>query len=667
MNLVADQITIIIFIVILILMLLLLFITITKYRKYKKYYNILLVMLILALMALLIINIMTTSNERFTNPIQNCNYGFSNCILLIVFNYADCVKNKDFYKSLYGKYFKTIIFYSDTGSSSDNKLDPEVNYLSINRGYFTHRIFSHFATKYADLLESTSGVFYTMDDNIINLNILNLYRNDKIMYYHNEVKQLEEYSGWWWDNDLGKSHINNLMQDTEFQTKYNWAQFSGTFADWFYLPKRYWTETLTNAFDLMAKHEVFLELAIPSVINNIAPDKNDYQHFTENVLWGDDRKKLLDRQYIYDCINKHHNLILHPIKFNENPAAKDWLTTIFGKTKCVIITTIHNPSETVLKHIKNPEYDVIIVGDNKTPSDEYLKLDCIYLDIAAQKTLFPSLTDLIPYNHYCRKNLGYLYAIKKGYTVIYETDDDNIPHDNFDSILAQVATQQLQMLSQTNDKWLNIFKYFTGNADIWPRGYPHSIKDKLPVFSSSSVSTKKPVILNGLVDNEPDVDAVYRLSQNKNNVINWDSDKTVVIDNKNMCPFNTQNTFWINNTETDITTSMLIPCSVSFRYCDILRGIIAGIVLKQTDNYMLFTSPNVTQIRNEHNLEQDLASEQEMYKHNENILDFIENGLSSNSNYNIKDLLVQIYNNLLTNGVIKQLDIDILAKWLEYF
>jgi hypothetical protein len=52
-------------------------------------------------------------------------------------------------------------------------------------------------------------------------------------------------------------------------------------------------------------------------------------------------------------------------------------------------------------------------------------LNCIYLDVSSQKKLFPKLSELLPYNHYCRKNLGYLYAIKKGYKIIYETDDDN--------------------------------------------------------------------------------------------------------------------------------------------------------------------------------------------------------------------------------------------------
>jgi Leucine-rich repeat (LRR) protein len=114
---------------------------------------------------------------------------------------------------------------------------------------------------------------------------------------------------------------------------------------------------------------------------------------------------------------------------------------------------------------------------------------------------------------------------------------------------------------------------------------------------------------------------------------------------------------------------MLIPSSVSFRYCDILRGIISNILLKKTGNFMMYASPNVVQNRNEHNLINDFKSEIEMYLHNETILSFIENGIESiDGDYTqLKKLMKCIYNNLLHNKVITQLDIEILDKWLEYF
>ena len=581
---------------------------------------------------------------------------FKNTILIIVFNYSNCICNKNILKNIYEKYFKQIIFYSDT-LDNPNNLDNEINFINIEKGHYTHKIFNHFYKKYNSILNESDGIFYTMDDNIINVNILNLFDSEKIIYYYKEIKPLNDYSEWWWDRPSGKNAINNLINDNEFK-KYNINKFSGVFSDWFYLPKKYLTDKLFNLFELFSNYKVFLEIAIPSIIHNIETSISQYQLFTGNVLWKDiNRNKLTDKKYIFNSLHHNHNFILHPIKFNKNPESKEWLKEFLCKDKCVIITTINKPTETILKHINNNEYDVIIVGDKKTPND-YNDLNCIYLSIASQKKLFPELSELLPYNHYCRKNLGYLYAIKKGYKIIYETDDDNIPHDNFDNILQY---NNIQMITEKNNKWINIFKYFTNNAYIWPRGFPLSLLKNKPDYLIKNTD-KIPSIINGLVENDPDVDALFRIICNHQNLIKWDKNKCILIDNENVCVFNTQNTFWLNP---ELFICLLIPCSVSFRYCDILRGIINNIILKKTNNYMMYSSPNVVQNRNEHNLINDFKSEYKMYIHNENILDFIENDIKNITS--VKELLCLIYNNLLINNVITQNDIDILNKWITYF
>ena len=579
-------------------------------------------------------------------------HNFKNSILLVVFNYSNCIRNKNIIKDIYGKHFKKIIFYSDFPMIQDD----EVNFIEITMGYYTHNIFNDFYKNYKSIIDDSDGLFYTMDDNIINVNILNLFDSEKIIYYYNEIKTLDNYSEWNWDLPYGKTAINNLLNDSEFE-KYDINKFSGDFADWFYLPKKYLTDKLFDLFDLFSKHKIHLELAIPSIINNIETDKSQYQLFTHEILWGEDRKKILNKEYVHNSLNCNHNLIIHPIKFNQNPNSKEWLMDIFCKDKCVIITTINKPTETILKHINNTEYDVIIVGDNTTP-DDYKNLNCIYLDIPSQKKLFPELSELLPYNHYCRKNLGYLYAIMKGYKIIYETDDDNIPYDNFDNILQY---NNIQMITEQNSAWINIFKYFTNNAYIWPRGFPLSLLKNEPNYLIQDTN-KTPSIINGLVKNDPDVDALFRIICSHQTSIQWDKNKCVLIDNKNVCVFNTQNTFWINP---ELFICLLIPCSVSFRYCDILRGIISNIILKRTNNYMVYSSPNVIQNRNEHNLISDFKSEYEMYIHNEHILNFIENDIINI--ISIKEMLFLIYNNLLVNNVIAQKDIDILHKWNSYF
>ena len=69
------------------------------------------------------------------------------------------------------------------------------------------------------------------------------------------------------------------------------------------------------------------------------------------------------------------------------------------------------------------------MGDTKTPADWHFDGIC-YLDVAAQRQQFGAYADVIPYRHYCRKNLGYLYAIRHGAQVILETDDDNFPYED---------------------------------------------------------------------------------------------------------------------------------------------------------------------------------------------------------------------------------------------
>lgn len=595
-------------------------------------------------------------------------YNFKNCILIVVFNYSNCICNKNIIKNIYEKHFKKIIFYSDYPIIQDD----EVNFIEIHKGFYTHKIFNDFYKKYKEIIDDSDGIFYTMDDNIINVNILNLFDSDKIIYYQPNIKNnthyiksdhtsfkldnIDNHFGWHWDSYYGKDAVKKLIDDNEFK-KYNIDKFCGSFSDWFYLPKKYLTDKIFHLFELFANYKVFLEIAIPSIINNIEIDNSQYQNFTNEVLWNNDRNKLLNKEYVYNLFNHEHNLIIHPIKFNTNPESKDFLIDFFCKDKCIIITTINKPSETILKHINNKNYDVIIIGDNKTP-DDYKKLNCIYLDIPSQKKLFPELSELIPYNHYCRKNLGYLYAIKKGYKTIYETDDDNVPYDNFDNILQY---NNIKMVTEQNNKWINIFKFFTNNAYIWPRGFPLSLLKNMSNYLIKDTD-KIPSIINGLVENDPDVDALFRIICNHQDSIQWDKNKCILIDNKNVCVFNTQNTFWLNP---ELFICLLIPCSVSFRYCDILRGIINNIILKKTNNYMMYSSPNVIQNRNEHNLINDFKSEYEMYIHNETILNFIENNIENITS--VKELLFLIYNNLLINNVITQIDIDILNKWNTYF
>ena len=159
--------------------------------------------------------------------------------------------------------------------------------------------------------------------------------------------------------------------------------------------------------------------------------------------------------------------------------------------KCIVITTINDVTHQVQKCMDHTDYDVIIVGDNKTPSS-YHNSNCIFLDVQKQTELYPEFSEILPYNHYCRKNLGYLYAIQNNYDVIYETDDDNLIYDNFDNVLNN-DYNNVDIIKDTNNNWINIFKHFTTNEKCWPRGFPLTkVHNNVQFKLSPSISQKPP-------------------------------------------------------------------------------------------------------------------------------------------------------------------------------
>ena len=92
-----------------------------------------------------------------------------------------------------------------------------------------------------------------------------------------------------------------------------------------------------------------------------------------------------------------------------------------------VLSTINNPDERVSDWMKITGNHTIVVGDKKTPST-WNHAKCEFICLEDQLMSDFAIASLLPENHYTRKNLGYLYAIKKGAHAIIDTDDDNFPN-----------------------------------------------------------------------------------------------------------------------------------------------------------------------------------------------------------------------------------------------
>jgi hypothetical protein len=322
--------------------------------------------------------------------------------------------------------------------------------------------------------------------------------------------------------------------------------------------------------------------------------------------------------------------------------------------KFIIITSIFKPTQAIEAFSGLKDHHLVVVGDKKTPADWHHD-NCTYLNVNDQIALSPALANVIPFNHYGRKMIGYIYAMQQGADIIIDTDDDNIPYDGW-----SFPSFEGSFISSKNDLgWVNIYHHFS-EQPIWPRGLPlrhiNDSRDKLQWQKEKS--NQKVGIWQGLADEDPDVDAIYRLTSNTPCV--FQKKEPVVLEKGTVSPFNSQNTA----IHKDLFPLLFLPSFVTFRFTDILRGIIAQPILWQQGYRLGFTKATVVQKRNEHDYFKDFESEVPMYLHTEKSLEAVVKAATNNS---VIDNLYNAYEALLKINVTEEREMTVLKEWLKVF
>lgn len=330
--------------------------------------------------------------------------------------------------------------------------------------------------------------------------------------------------------------------------------------------------------------------------------------------------------------------------------------------KCLVLTTVNKPSEAVRRFIRT-DHDVIVVGDRKTPAD-YRSLDCVFLDLRAQRKLFRKFGKLLPLDSYSRKNIGYLYAIRNGYDVIAESDDDNIAYDDWGK-LERPARGRWRTV--TAPAYPNMYSLFTDGL-IWPRGFPldkiHAGEDIVAEEQDADV-----FIVQSLADGDPDVDAVFRLvlgghGGNRGGAREFVFDRREpgkggwALDKGVLCPFNSQNTFWINRAAFPY---LYLPATVPFRCCDIIRGYVAQHGIWRRGGQLAFTAASVRQQRNPHDLIEDMGSETPIYLHFHKMMEALGSAAPDGGD---GDLLA-MYRALHKAGLVAKRELRLVREWLS--
>lgn len=322
----------------------------------------------------------------------------------------------------------------------------------------------------------------------------------------------------------------------------------------------------------------------------------------------------------------------------------------------LIITSIAGNDNAVLRkyseEAKARKIPFIVVGDNKSPAD--FSIDgCDYYSMKRQMSLKFKLAEILPGNHYSRKNIGYLVAMSNGADRIIETDDDNFPLPGFwDERSKNVNAHHI-----TDAGWVNIYRYFT-DKNIWPRGFSLEHIDKT-VPKTNGISVVKCPVHQGLADGNPDVDAIYRLILPL--PLNFNKAANIALGNNTICPFNSQNTTWFR----DAFKLMYLPSYCSFRMTDIWRSFVAQRVLWTCGWSVMFHNSTVYQERNEHDLMKDFSDEIPGYSNNTMICQLLQELNLAEGPGMIAENITLCYSKLIEKGFIGTGELRLLDAWLN--
>lgn len=274
--------------------------------------------------------------------------------------------------------------------------------------------------------------------------------------------------------------------------------------------------------------------------------------------------------------------------------------------KCIVTTTINAPTPALLKFIeigRRDDWTVIIVGDKKTPHDDFLKLaqanpHVAYLHPSKQDSKYHDLSEAIGWNCIQRRNLGLVEAYNMGAEVVAVVDDDNIPFDNWGvAPLLALGNKPLVAVLQSPGVVFDPFQG-TNEPELWHRGFPlQLLNERHRAAYIGHLTRPTCLVYADFWNGEPDVDAICRIARGP-----FDCKFThEPFAGTAPGPFNSQNTFLERG---------VLPHYFLFPHIGRMDDIWASyVVQRQFPDSVVYGAASVYQERNVHNFVKDLEAE----------------------------------------------------------
>ncbi|KAI4348692.1 hypothetical protein L6164_009384 [Bauhinia variegata] len=424
------------------------------------------------------------------------------------------------------------------------------------------------------------------------------------------------------------------------------------------IPTNRFAETVNLDFSTWVSENLYKIVAILLLIATVAA-----LFFLRNA--GDSAALLCFEKQAKDLEKIEFPRIKYPI----TPIVDKSQYANFRSERWIVVSVSNYPTDLLRKLVKMKGWQVLAIGNSKTPSDWSLK-GAIFLSLEQQANLGFRVVDYLPYDSYVRKSVGYLFAIQHGAKKIFDTDDrgDVIDGDlgkHFDVELIGEGARQEVILQYSHDNpnrtVVNPYIHF-GQRSVWPRGLP---LEKVGEIGHEEFYTEvfggKQFIQQGLSNGLPDVDSVFyftRKSSLEAFDIRFDEHaQKVALPQGMMVPVNSFNTMF----HSSAFWALMLPVSVSSMASDVLRGYWGQRLLWEIGGYVVVYPPTV------HRLDRieayPFSEEKDLHVNVDRLINFLV--LWRSSKHRLFDKILELSYKMAEEGFWTEKDVKFNAAWLQ--
>lgn len=338
--------------------------------------------------------------------------------------------------------------------------------------------------------------------------------------------------------------------------------------------------------------------------------------------------------------------------------------------KWIVITAFNPPTSFIIDLEKVVEdWNIVVIGNNETNDiqwDQFISSNkLVYLSFQKQNYLNYSVIKYLKPNSYYRKIIGYLYAIKHGAKEIYEIDEDiefNASSHlvkNFDNVFVSYGIKN-------DSSMINPYFHF-GEKNIWPRGFPinnigKQFNQEFQIVNSSNINLE-PMVFQGLINYNPDIDSIFYLTRKKFNnsfVFNNSQQYPLFYFPNNYVPINSKNTRY----KYCIFPFLMFQISLDEYLSDIWRGYIIQYFAWRMKGAIIYYSSDSyrrNKIYNNFNFEKEKKNYYDLNIYLD-ILKSISDGAKNKSSLELLNYFLEV---LLDKNFLEKKDIAAYQEYLK--